>query len=583
MIKEKDEKGSESVKEEPGCSEKEAGNTDIRVKKEEDATGSSCAVKKESGRPVTKNGGIIGSTNTGSLLNSTERKCENEETPTSGDTVPLTLKREECIEGDLSSDAFGLALPGAVPHPPPPAPDELPLASNVINKQPSSMEVQYMQQQSQIFVFSTLLANTGADEVMQGRYPSIIAYHCAQPGTKKYLEKNPLKMTQFNRQNAQWLNNLSMMKNKCARSPGLGLKGQSSIENFLGPEGLDEMVGLGDSDLPWDQKNNHLEGLEGVSNGLQEVAPDMDSCSPSLSNMQPSLQGVKVPDENLTPQQRQHREEQLATIRKMQQMLFPENQSVDNQGGEGNLDMQQQQQQQQSQQQQQQSSQQQQQHGMMHNNQQQPPGPPIAAHMEWQKLQHQFYEDRNKVKSGAPPGPRGVPGNGPRLQGPPPPYHQTPRSASVPIALQSPSPASPNNPTSNLSLPSPRASSAMNSPADPNRPFTLNRHMSTGQSPTSQDSPAPRLNHSNPGTPVSAHLSPSVTSSSTEPAATHQSAGKCLFFKQFTFHIYLFNYFNFFNSSCRWNVWTYTAVNGTAKATIEHANYMSHSNCIRWR
>ena len=37
-----------------------------------------------------------------------------------------------------------------------------------------------------------------------------------------------------------------------------------------------------------------------------------------------SLAGVQVPDENLTPQQRQHREEQLATLRKMQQMLFPE-------------------------------------------------------------------------------------------------------------------------------------------------------------------------------------------------------------------------------------------------------------------
>lgn len=45
-----------------------------------------------------------------------------------------------------------------------------------------------MQQQSQIFVFSTTLANKGADAVLQGQYPSIIAYHCAQPGTKKYLE-----------------------------------------------------------------------------------------------------------------------------------------------------------------------------------------------------------------------------------------------------------------------------------------------------------------------------------------------------------------------------------------------------------
>ena len=67
-----------------------------------------------------------------------------------------------------------------------------PLVSNVLGKQmgtsTGSGEAQYMQQQSQIFVFSTTLANKGADAVLQGQYPSIIAYHCAQPGTKKYLE-----------------------------------------------------------------------------------------------------------------------------------------------------------------------------------------------------------------------------------------------------------------------------------------------------------------------------------------------------------------------------------------------------------
>lgn len=63
-----------------------------------------------------------------------------------------------------------------------------PLASNVINKQPGTMEAQYMQQQSQIFVFSTTLANKSAESVIQGQYSSIIAYHCAQPRTKKYLE-----------------------------------------------------------------------------------------------------------------------------------------------------------------------------------------------------------------------------------------------------------------------------------------------------------------------------------------------------------------------------------------------------------
>jgi hypothetical protein len=47
---------------------------------------------------------------------------------------------------------------------------------------------QYMQQQSQIFVFSTALANKGAEAVRSGQFPTIIAYHCAQPETKKFLQ-----------------------------------------------------------------------------------------------------------------------------------------------------------------------------------------------------------------------------------------------------------------------------------------------------------------------------------------------------------------------------------------------------------
>jgi len=514
MIKEKHEKGSDSVKEESVSASKEPSNTEIQIKKEEDV-----ATKKEPSTGPLKNGGIVGSTNSGSPDLKTE---DMQDTTAVSEGTSLPLKQED-------------GPPESVQ----------PLGSNVINKQSSSMEVQYMQQQSQIFVFTTMLANSGADEVLQGRFPSIIAYHCAQPGTKKYLEKNPLKVTQFNRQHpVQWLNNFAVTKNKgCTRSPGLGPKPPPTLDNFLGPEGLDDVVGLGDTDTPWDQKSNHqLEGLEGiVTNGLPDMGPDMDSCSPSLLNVQPKLQGVQVPDENLTPQQRQHREERLASIRKMHQILFPESQSDAaaaaaagasegmsgiSPGGAtpmGNVA---------------------------------PPGQP-TAHLEWQKLANQFFDDRTKIKtqpqvgnnpscgsivpvgpisgSAAQPGVSSASSQnarcgqalGPRLQGPPPPYHQTQRSASVPIALQSPNPTSPNNPTSNLSLPSPRASSALNSPADPNRTFGgLTRHMNTGQSPTSQDSPsAPRLNHSNPGTPLSSHLSPSVINTSTEPSSTHQSSG----------------------------------------------------------
>lgn len=176
-----------------------------------------------------------------------------------------------------------------------------------------------------------------------------------------------------------------------------------------------------------------------------------------------------------------------------------------------------------------------------------PPGPGnMQAHMEWNKLQQQYYDESKRkgpmcgsmdmgpeqmgpgmVPMGRqmPPGAmRNMPNMRGPGQGPPPPYHQTPRSASVPIATQSPNPNSPNNPTSNLSLPSPRGgcNSTLNSPAagDPTRsmnPQHMNmKHMNHRQSPTnSQDSPAGtigrQINHSNPSTPISSHLSPSAS------------------------------------------------------------------------
>lgn len=65
-----------------------------------------------------------------------------------------------------------------------------PLPSNMVNKTSFQMETQYMQQQSQIFVFSTALANKAAESYLSGNFPSIIAFHCAQPGTKSFLEVN---------------------------------------------------------------------------------------------------------------------------------------------------------------------------------------------------------------------------------------------------------------------------------------------------------------------------------------------------------------------------------------------------------
>jgi len=233
------------------------------------------------------------------------------------------------------------------------------------------------------------------------------------------------------------------------------------------------------------------------------------------------VSGVQVPDENLTPQQRQHREEQQATLRKLQLVLFPENSNssggpsqqqpppvtsssssvggpLDNCSGSGGMD------------------------DLMPSIDDDldvdavvtaaaatnsasdlllPPKTPTSCSSDWPKSM--FGNEDEKKKD-----------NGGRC-GPPPSYHQTvARSASVPI-VSVPS-CSPNSPlagngtgvtNSNLSLPSPRTCSALNSPAG-GRP-------SSNMSPTAVRSPGSsgsRLQSSNPGTPV--HMSPGHNSCS---------------------------------------------------------------------
>ena len=66
-----------------------------------------------------------------------------------------------------------------------------PLPSNVLGKGGDrTLDQQYMQQSSQIFVFSTQWANRSAQSVMEHpeEYPTIIAWHESQPETKKQLE-----------------------------------------------------------------------------------------------------------------------------------------------------------------------------------------------------------------------------------------------------------------------------------------------------------------------------------------------------------------------------------------------------------
>ncbi|KAI5738728.1 hypothetical protein M8J77_010472 [Diaphorina citri] len=677
-----------------------------------------------------------------------------------------------------------------------------PLPSNVINKQPGTMEAQYMQQQSQIFVFSTQLANKAADCVLGGQYPSIISYHCAQPKTKKYLEKHPLKINQFNRQNSnQWLNSLVHMKKGPMKGPlgprdsfksnmmgmgGPGHMGMGGPNNNMGmggmcgpggmmqgmgpgnmmgpgprgmgpggpmhggsmhsgpggpmhsgpggpmhsgpggpmhsgpggpihpgpggpmhsgpggpmhsgpggplhsgpggpmhpgpggpmhpgpggpmhsgpggpmhsgpggpmhsgpggpmhsglggqmhsgpggnmhsgpggpmhsgpggpmhsgpggnmhsgpggpmhggpggmgghgnmnsgpgcmPPGMNSGPGpenmntgsgpanmnpcMGNPRMPWNQGNMSMDNfmMDSCQNNMgpggpmkpggpqghmiggpsqfmmnrppnPNNVPPMNNSNSNNSSMIPSLDDfnddslelnqhasisrVKVPDEDLTPQQRQHREEQLATLRKMHELLFSSRENQGNMaqnpnGGNGS--------------------------GPGPNQNMGDPstmssGPPTSTSAsggaqrmddmlnsmgdsDWQKMQIPFFDERNKKENPAPENSSTSKGRGTtknqKSQGPPPSYHQATRSASVPVAIPSPGPGSPNNPTSNLSLPSPRTCSALglNSPDSRQSPSASHSNL---------DSPLPSSrshNPSNHGSPVSnkTHPSPST-------------------------------------------------------------------------
>lgn len=82
--------------------------------------------------------------------------------------------------------------------------------------------------------------------------------------------------------------------------------------------------------------NQNNMNYSGPMKNIDRDKPCVLARPPLVDNMNPNhfsgvsqltLTGTKVPTENLTPQQRQHRAEQLATLRKMQEILFPENQT----------------------------------------------------------------------------------------------------------------------------------------------------------------------------------------------------------------------------------------------------------------
>lgn len=219
----------------------------------------------------------------------------------------------------------------------------------------------YMQQQNHIFVFSTQLANKGAESVLSGQFQTIIAYHCTQPATKNFLEdffmKNPLKMNKLQQRHTAlgmpWIGMGSgptiAPSKQAQKPPGNLLKnqynpGDNKRNAFIDPP---DPLAPNENDLMcWESgcaapnsRNNNIDVTSesqaikileaaGVDLGQSSSSKGGNINDPSHESNIVSLQGVKVPDENLTPQQRQHREEQLAKIKKMNQFLFPENENA---------------------------------------------------------------------------------------------------------------------------------------------------------------------------------------------------------------------------------------------------------------
>ena len=222
------------------------------------------------------------------------------------------------------------------------------MSSNMPSQKGSmTMDSQYMQQQSQIFVFSTQLANQAAEAVDLGQFQSIIDFHCARLGTRKLPSQNP----------AVWLNNLAQMK-----QGGRGIKG-----NMMNPGG----------GIPSPMMNNSFGGMprggmmtcDGPCNAHNSACfpgpgpgpppgpgpgpgwpPNQNMyCNPSQQQQQqqqPFAQDIDsfsqsnkfpIAEENLTPQQRQHRQNKLALLRNIQQQLCPEMIQQDQPSGQPRL------------------------------------------------------------------------------------------------------------------------------------------------------------------------------------------------------------------------------------------------------
>ena len=191
-------------------------------------------------------------------------------------------------------------------------------------------------QAHQSFVFTTIMANQAAEAVLSGHFPSVVAYHCAQPNTRQMLERRRAMMGAMG---PGWGPGGPMPGGPMGGPPNQPgyMSNHFPPGNFQGPpngppysmpgaNGPRGMAAIGPGG-PMGSANSPMNapfpmgGPMGPHGPIGPGGPGGPG-APMGHGGRPNP-GVKVSDENLTPQQKQHREEQLATLCKMRQILFP--------------------------------------------------------------------------------------------------------------------------------------------------------------------------------------------------------------------------------------------------------------------
>ncbi|CAL1542898.1 unnamed protein product, partial [Lymnaea stagnalis] len=208
----------------------------------------------------------------------------------------------------------------------------------------SSLEPPFMQQQSEIFVFSTSLANQAAESVRHGHFKSIVQFHMEQPNTKAFLQKNPLKANSF--RHGMPPNMMGLMKGQpgpgmmrmhgpMAPSWGPQMPPGPGMEdpNMMGPGGMmpngpyqpggpgPRMMG-GWPGQGCGGPHPHSHGPMGPGGYGPGSMMDMENEMMMGGHLNPNISSSQVPDENLTLEQRQHRNKGLAQLTKIHQMLM---------------------------------------------------------------------------------------------------------------------------------------------------------------------------------------------------------------------------------------------------------------------